>query len=254
MFDPENPPELAIERWLNTDEAISLAALKDRVVVLVTFQMLCPGSVEHGLPQAKRLHERFNPEQVVVIGLHSAFEHQDVLKPEVVEAFLAEYHWPFPIALDKAGADGQPLTMSIYRMRGTPTLLLFDRGGRLRRHYFGRPDDIMLAAEIMALALEDKGSPREQAAGIERKIAATLTGANHDHHHHGGDHQHEHCGCDHDHDHDHAHGHHHHAHGEGCQGDGSCGGKGDCGGHGGCGHDHDHAHGHHGHDHSKRKS
>jgi hypothetical protein len=105
--------------------------------------------------------------------------------------------------------------MAAYQMQGTPTLLIFDRAGRLRRHYFGRPDDILLAAEIMALAIEDKGSPRNEAALIERKLSATLVGdthhANdhHGHHDHAG-HHHEHgdaCGCDHHHhghDHDHA--------------------------------------------------
>ena len=115
--------------------------------------------------------------------------------------------------------------MTAYQMQGTPTLLLFDRAGRLRRHYYGRPDDIMLAAEIMALAIEDKGSPRNEAALVERKIAATLLGDSHDHDH---DHHHHH-----DHDHAHGHGHHHHAHGEEC-----------CGHHheGACGHDHGHDH------------
>ncbi len=101
--------------------------------------------------------------------------------------------------------------MAAYQMQGTPTLLMFDRAGRLRRHYFGRPDDIMLAAEIMALAIEDPGAPREQAASIERKIAATVVNPAHEHGH---DHGHEHhhhdhgdaCGCDHEH---HEHGHHH---------------------------------------------
>jgi hypothetical protein len=81
--------------------------------------------------------------------------------------------------------------------------LVVDRAGRLRRHYFGRPDDMTLAAELMAMAIEDKGSPRNEAALIERKIAATLKGETHDHDH-GHDHHHHHehgdgCGCDHNH-------------------------------------------------------
>jgi hypothetical protein len=98
--------------------------------------------------------------------------------------------------------------MAAYEMQGTPTLLLFDREGRLRRHYFGKPDDMLLAAEIMAMAIEDHGAPREQAAAIERKLARTLASPAHDHHHEHGDD----CGCGHEH-HDHGH-HHHHAHGK----------------------------------------
>ena len=222
MFDPEKPPELHVVRWINTKEAPSLAALRDKVVVVTAFQMLCPGCVEHGLPQAKRIRERFNPDQVAVLGLHTVFEHHDVMTPAALEAFQHEYKWPFPIGIDTPDGRGIPKTMAAYQMQGTPTLLLFDRAGRLRRHYFGRPDDILLAAEIMGLAIEDKGAPREQAAAIERKIAATLTAPAHDHgHDHGHDHHHHHgdgCGCDHEHghDHDHHHGHghdHHHGHG-----------------------------------------
>lgn len=232
MFNPETPPELMTTRWLNTKEPVTLAGLKDKVVVLVAFQMLCPGCVEHGLPQAKRLRERFRPDQVAVIGLHTVFEHHEVMTPAALDVFMHEYRWPFPVGIDEPDGKGIPKTMAGYQMQGTPTLLLFDKAGRLRRHYFGRPDDMTLAAEIMAMSIEDKGSPREQAAGIERKIAAALTAPahDHDHDHHGHDH-HEHgdaCGCGHDHAHDHSHDHQH---------------------------EHDHGHRHHGDDHkSRRKS
>ena len=221
MFDPENPPELSVSGWLNAKDKITLAGLRDKVVVLTAFQMLCPGCVEHGLPQAKRLRERFNPDQVAVIGLHSVFEHHEVMTPAALEVFMGEYKWLFPVGIDMADGHGVPKTMAAYQMQGTPTLLLFDRAGRLRRHYFGRPDDIMLAAEIMGMAIEDKGAPREQAAAIERKIAATLSvpshNHGHDHDHHTHDHAHGDACCGHDHAHDHAHhghdhGHHHGAH------------------------------------------
>lgn len=215
MFDPEKPPELAVSRWINTPAPLTLAGLKDKVVVLIAFQMLCPGCVEHGLPQAKRLRERFSPDQVAVIGLHSVFEHHDVMTPAALDVFMSEYKWPFPVGIDEADGKAVPKTMAAYQMQGTPTLLIFDRAGRLRRHYFGRPDDIMLAAEIMGMAIEDKGAPREQAASIERKMAATLSAPSHDHGH---DHHHDHdhgdgSRCQHDHGHDHHHDHaHHHGH------------------------------------------
>lgn len=223
MFDPENPPELQTVGWPNAKEPLSLEKLKGRVVVLVAFQMLCPGCLEHGLPQAKRLAERFNPAEVAVIGLHTVFEHHAVMTPAALEVFLHEYRWPFPVGIDAPDGDGVPKTMAAYEMRGTPSLLIFDRAGRLRRHYFGRPDDITLAAEIMAMATEDRTSPREQASRVEQRVTAALKAPKHDHGHDHG----------HDHEHDHEHGHHH--------GDDACG----------CGHDHSHEHGHdHGQDHA----
>lgn len=215
MFDPEKPPELVVSGWLNTREELTLARLRGRVVVLVAFQMLCPGCVEHAIPQAKRLRARFNPEQVTIIGLHSVFEHHAAMSPAALGVFVSEFKLPFAVAIDQPDGEGMPRTMAAYQMQGTPTLLMFDRAGRLRRHYFGQPDDIMLAAEIMALAIEDKGSPKNEAALIERKLAATLAGDNHEHahdhehHHHGHGHAHgDACGCDHD----HGLGHHHDEH------------------------------------------
>jgi hypothetical protein len=90
-------------------------------------------------------------------------------------------------------------------MQGTPTLLLFDRQGRLRRHYLGHVDDVRLAAEVMALALEDAKAPREVSIAIERRLAAVLVDPDAHHHHDG-------C-CGHDHHHGHE-----HVHGEGCGG------------------------------------
>lgn len=238
MFDPENPPELMVEAWLNTTKPLTLAKLKGRVVVLVAFQMLCPGCVSHALPQAKKIAQHFHEDEVAVIGLHTVFEHHQVMSLEALKAFNHEYRWPFPIAVDKAGESrhGLPLTMDAYEMRGTPTMLLFDRQGRLRRHYLGQVDDIRLSAEIMALAIEDAEAPREASIAIERRLAATLVEPSHEHQHG--------PGCGHDHDHDHHHGHdHQHAHGDGCCGGGGCG-SGDCDGQGGCGHDHDHSHEH----------
>jgi thioredoxin-related protein len=39
-------------------------------------------------------------------------------------------------------------------MRGTPTLLLIDRSGRLRQQIFGHVPDLQLSAEIMHLLFE----------------------------------------------------------------------------------------------------
>ena len=38
MFDPEKPPEFDVVKWLGTKEPLTLAGLRDKVVVLVAFQ------------------------------------------------------------------------------------------------------------------------------------------------------------------------------------------------------------------------
>lgn len=104
----------------------------------------------------------FNPETVAVVGLHTVFEHHDVMTPAALEVFLHEYRWGFPVGIDEPQGRGLPRTMEAYAMRGTPTLLIFDRTGRLRRHYFGHLDDLVLGAEVMAMVVEDDGRKTEQ--------------------------------------------------------------------------------------------
>lgn len=180
MLNPEKPPELSVSRWFNTNEPLTLAGLKGKVVLMSTFQMLCPGCVEYGLPLAQKLYERFNNKEVVALGLHTVFEHHQAMGPDALDAFIKQYGWKFPIGIDAAGdpagADdsAMPQTMRAYQMQGTPTLLLFDRQGRLRRHYFGKPDELMLGAEIMALAIEPPDASREASLGIEKLLAATI--------------------------------------------------------------------------------
>ena len=59
-------PELAITRWFNTADNPTLADLRGEVVVLEAFQMLCPGCVSHGLPQAKRIQQAFGDDLTVL--------------------------------------------------------------------------------------------------------------------------------------------------------------------------------------------
>ena len=161
-------PELQVQTWYNTEAALSLSELRGRVVVLVAFQVLCPHSVSAGVPQAKRIYETFEPSDVTVIGLHATFEHHDAVNPAVLKAFLQEYRLKFPVALDLPnGGSPIPHTMERYKMRGTPSLVLIDRQGLVRKHTFGPVDDLRIGAEIGALTQEANRSvllPKTSAA------------------------------------------------------------------------------------------
>jgi hypothetical protein len=236
MFDPQNPPELAASTWLNAPEPRPLKSLKGKVVVLTAFQTHCPGSLKHGLPQAERVAQGFTDDEVAVIGLNVAFEEPEAQTADMLEAFCAAQGLSFAVAKDTINGGDIPKTMAAYEIQGTPTTLIFDRQGRLRRHYLGRIDDIRLAAEIMAFCMEAPNAPVEQSMAVERRLAAALVDPD-AHAHEGG------CcgggGHHHDHDHDHA-----HAEGGGCCGGAAKGqGEGCCGGAGkqAQAHDHDHA-------------
>ncbi|MCA9531267.1 MAG: TlpA family protein disulfide reductase [Myxococcales bacterium] len=151
----EAAPEWTVERWFGADGAPALADYRGRVLVIHAFQMLCPGCVQHGVPQAQRIARTFSPEQVAVVGLHTVFEHHEAMRPVSLEAFLHEYRVQFPVGVD-APRDGQriPTTMATYGMRGTPTLLIVDAAGRLRVHAFGQAEDLAVGAAIATVVAE----------------------------------------------------------------------------------------------------
>ena len=90
---------------------------------------------------------------MVVIGLHTVFEHHAAMTEIALEAFIHEYRLTLPIGVDQPGADGPiPETMRRYEMRGTPTLIVIDRDGIIREHAFGMVDDLALGALVGSLA------------------------------------------------------------------------------------------------------
>ena len=153
-----NPaPALETSAWLNSSEPLNLSALKGKVVVIHAFQMLCPGCVTHGIPQACEIYRLYANKGVQVIGLHTVFEHHEVMNPDVLAAFVEEYRLPFPVAVDKASTKGAvPLTMEKYQMRGTPTLVVIDRQSRVRLNHFGRLSDMEIGSLIGGLLSEDR--------------------------------------------------------------------------------------------------
>lgn len=166
MNTPPRPaPPWATTAWLNTGQPQSLDALRGRVVLLHAFQMLCPGYVSHAVPQAERVHREYAELGVSVVGLHTVFEHHAAMTPVALEAFLHEYRVTHPVGADVAVA-GTPVpeTMNRCGMRGTPTLVLIDRAGKLRLHEFERMDDLrlgMMLGRLLAEGLQAGGATQE---------------------------------------------------------------------------------------------
>jgi thiol-disulfide isomerase/thioredoxin len=142
--------------WLNTPEPLTLERLRGKVVLLHAFQMLCPGCVARGIPQAQRVAELFAGAPLVVVGLHTVFEHHEAMKVASLRAFLHEYRVRFPVGVDAPSDTAEPIpqTMKAYAMQGTPTTVLIDARGRLRRQIFGVHEDLALGAELQTLLLE----------------------------------------------------------------------------------------------------
>lgn len=148
-------PELVVSQWFNVSEPLMLSKLRGRVVMLHAFQMLCPGCVSHGTPQAQRAFNLFRNTDLAVIGLHTVFEHHAAMTPVGLEAFIHEYRLTFPIGVDQAGEDNPiPVTMRRYQMQGTPTAIIIGRDGIIRHHGFGQEEDMALGAILGSLLAE----------------------------------------------------------------------------------------------------
>jgi peroxiredoxin len=172
LSSPISAPEIVADCWFNTAKPLSLAELRGRPVLLHAFQMLCPGCVSHGTPQAEKVHRLFGGTDLQVIGLHSVFEHRAAMTPLALEAFIHEYRLTMPIAVDAHGEDfadddtigneaaggALPVTMSRYRMRGTPTSFLIGRDGTILHHAFGQQDDMALGALIASALAGEVGN------------------------------------------------------------------------------------------------
>lgn len=149
MNTPLIAPELAVSRWFNTAQPLTLAGLRGRPVLIHAFQMLCPACVAHGTPQAQKAYRMFRETDLQVIGLHTVFEHHAAMTPDALEAFIAEYGLTMPIGVDEARSDSRiPATMARFAMQGTPTVILIGRDGQIHYHAFGKEDDMALGARI----------------------------------------------------------------------------------------------------------
>ena len=164
---------LDVSEWVNS-APVAPEALRGRVVVVEAFQMLCPGCVSHGLPLAQRLHAMFDSSELVVLGLHTVFEHHAVMGREALEVFLSEYRIEFPVAIDRPIA-GQaiPATMQRYGLRGTPSMMIIDREGRVRQVAFGAVDELALGVYLGRLLAEPVAPPALSNAGLASSAGAS---------------------------------------------------------------------------------
>lgn len=151
--------DLEVSQWINTPTPLHLHDLRGRVVVIHAFQMLCRGCVVHGIPQAERVRKVFSEQDVVVLGLHTVFEHHAVMHADALRVFAHEYGLTMPIGIDRP-TPGHPVpqTMQALQLRGTPSLILIDKGGAVRFKHFGQVDDLTISAQIGKLICEDQAA------------------------------------------------------------------------------------------------
>ncbi|WP_297325119.1 TlpA family protein disulfide reductase [Nitrosomonas sp.] len=124
--------DIAVDTWVQGGP-VALNDLIGSVVLIEVFQVNCPGCFIYSLPRAIDLHERYQQQGLVVIGLATAFEDYDkntlenlrklVTTGEVIgETFKAlnqhgllsqgKLTWkiPFAVGMDRVVAETEPVT------------------------------------------------------------------------------------------------------------------------------------------------
>ena len=150
-------PSLEIQEWINAENEITLEKLKGKIVIIYAFQMLCPGCVQHSIPQSKRLYEKFKNKEIEVLGLHTVFEHNEVMTAEALKVFIDEYQIKYPVGIDLPVEDDyRPATMKKYDMQGTPTLIIIDQEGNLKMKAFGFVEDLDIGLLVGSLINNSK--------------------------------------------------------------------------------------------------
>ncbi|NIP86834.1 MAG: redoxin domain-containing protein [Planctomycetales bacterium] len=120
------------EEWLNTNGPLSLPDLRGKFVLL-DFWTYCCINCMHVLPELKKL-ERAYPQEVVVIGIHSAkFETEK--DSENIRQAIQRYEIEHPVV-----NDAEMVIWRRYGIRGWPALRVIDPEGQLIAAHGGEID------------------------------------------------------------------------------------------------------------------
>jgi thiol-disulfide isomerase/thioredoxin len=150
-------PELVgVDPWFNTPdgEPLSLAALRDRVVLLEFWTFACV-NCQRTLPFLRRMHDQYQPD-FTVVGVHSpefAFERS----VQNVERAVREHGLEYPV-----GLDNDFVAWNAYGNRYWPTMYLIDRAGQIRYTQIGEGNYGCTETAVRTLLAEAVGPAAEK--------------------------------------------------------------------------------------------
>ena len=123
-------PELrSVETWINS-EPLELKQLRGKVVIVHFWAFGCINCI-HNLPCYQRWYDRFPPDRVTIIGIHTP-ETESEHSAENLRDKVAEYHIKYPVAFDAKGAN-----WNAWANRMWPSVYLIDKQGRVRSWWTG---------------------------------------------------------------------------------------------------------------------
>jgi cytochrome c biogenesis protein CcdA/thiol-disulfide isomerase/thioredoxin len=143
----QQAPDFAgIDHWLNT-QPLTMAGLRGKVVLVDFWTYSCVNCIRT-LPYVESWYQKYAPEGLVVVGVHTpefAFEHDT---PNV-QAAIARFGITYPVAQDNEYG-----TWAAYNNNYWPADYLIDANGHVRATHDGEGDYNTTEAEIRSLLAE----------------------------------------------------------------------------------------------------
>lgn len=146
------PEVTGLSEWLNSDAALSLAALRGKVVVIDFWTYSCINCLRT-LPYLKAWDDAYRGDGLVILGVHTPeFSFERV--PGNVRRAVGELGIRYPVALDNDYA-----TWNAYGNRYWPAKYFVDRRGHVRFAHFGEGEYERSEDVIRALLAEGGPEP-----------------------------------------------------------------------------------------------
>src|SRR3989344_5224583 len=161
-------PELTgISNWLNTENPLTLNALKGKVVLIDFWTYTCINCIRT-LPHVTNWYEKYKDKGLVVIGVHTP-EFEFEKKTENVLNAIKMFNINYPVA-----QDNDYLTWRAYKNRYWPAHYLIDSNGVIRMVHFGEGKYKETEAAIQELLKESGMGISEELSGLKDETPTNL--------------------------------------------------------------------------------
>lgn len=137
-------PEITNDVWINSETALTLEALRGKVVLVEFWTFGCI-NCQHVIPSLKEWYSKYKGDSFEILGIHYPEFRYEKEYQNVVEA-TQQLGIEYPVAIDNQG-----VTWRAYQQRYWPTLYLVDKWGNIRYKHIGEGayDETEVAIQVL---------------------------------------------------------------------------------------------------------
>jgi len=128
-FRFEEPPKIAVERWVGRPPHAG-GGCPSMVEALIFFSVKHP-QTRRIMPRLLDLHRRYHAKGLKVIGIAAVVDDHADQKPDILEQRIRKLKLPFPVGIDLQRWGLRSVTLERYHGRYVPWAVFLDRYGRI---------------------------------------------------------------------------------------------------------------------------